>query len=78
MHRMPPELIVNVLELVRQASLSADYHPAAMVATLEYFRDCLADMDDMSAPLLICTGKTFVIDGYAGQHHVFRCDADWQ
>ena len=91
MHYMPPELIVNVLELVRQASLLPDYHPVAMVATLEYFRDCLEDMDNMSSPLLICTGETGLIGEYAYQHHVFvesyscsyqghtwRCDADWQ
>ena len=78
MDHMPPELIVNVLDLVKQASLLPDYHPAAMVATLEYFRDCLADMDSMSAPLLICTGETGLIGEYAYQHHVYRCDADWQ
>ncbi len=78
MHYMPPELIVNVLDLVRQASLLPDYHPVAMVATLEYFRDCLADIDNMSAPLLICTGETGLIGEYAYQHHVYRCDADWQ
>ena len=80
MHYMPPELIVNVLELVRQASLSADYHPVAMVATLEYFRDCLEDMDNMSAPLLICTGQTFWVESYSCscQERTWRCDADWQ
>ena len=30
MHYMPPELIVNVLELVRQASSLPDYDPAAV------------------------------------------------
>ena len=80
MDHMPPELIVNVLELVRQASSLPDYHPVAMVATLEYFRDCLADMDNMSAPLRVCTGQTFWVEGYSCscQGHTWRCDADWQ
>ena len=80
MNHMPPELIVNVLDLVKQASLLPDYHPAAMVATLEYFRDCLEDMDNMSSPLRVCTGQTFLVESYSCsyQGHTWRCDADWQ
>ena len=80
MNHMPPELIINVLELIRQASLLPDYHPAAMVATLEYFRDCLEDMDNMSSPLRVCTGQTFWVESYSCsyQGHTWRCDADWQ
>lgn len=80
MDHMPSELIVNVLDLVRQASLLPDYHPAAMVATLEYFRDCLEDMDNMSSPLRVCTGQTFFVESYSCsyQGYTWRCDADWQ
>lgn len=86
MNYMPAELIVSLNELIQGLAQDPEYYPTAASEIYDYFVDCLQQLDNMSAPLRICTGQTtcansgddYCPDLWTYQSLIWRCPADWQ